>query len=44
MIEVGIFDEDHRLELIKGELRVTLLINPDHAGKINWLNRLLTAQ
>jgi Uma2 family endonuclease len=42
MIDAGIFNEDDRVELIDGELRAMPPINPDHAGKNNRLNRLLT--
>jgi len=42
MIQAGIFDENDRVELIDGELRAMPPINPDHAGKNNRLNRLLT--
>lgn len=42
MIHAGIFGEDDRVELIDGELRAMPPINPDHAGKTNRLNRLLT--
>lgn len=42
MIRAGIFDEDDRVELIDGELRAMPPIKPDHAGKNNRLNRLLS--
>ncbi|WP_462321186.1 Uma2 family endonuclease [Halochromatium sp.] len=42
MIQAGIFDEDDRVELIDGALRAMPPIKPDHAGKNNRLNRLLT--
>ncbi|MEA3642621.1 MAG: Uma2 family endonuclease [Lamprobacter sp.] len=42
MIRAGIFDEDDRVELIDGALRAMPPIKPDHAGKNNRLNRLLT--
>ena len=42
MIHAGIFDEGDRVELIDGELRAMPPIKPDHAGKTNRLNRLLS--
>jgi Uma2 family endonuclease len=42
MIDNGIFDENDRVELIEGELRAMPPIKPDHAGKNNRLNRLLS--
>src|SRR4051794_12680165 len=44
MIEVGILDEDDRVELIRGEIVPKMPNNPPHSGIINRLNRLLSPQ
>jgi len=44
MAEIGIFDEDERVELIDGELIVPPQMGPRHAGSIERLVRLLIAR
>jgi len=42
MAEVGIFNEDDRVELIEGELILMTPIGPWHSGLVNTLNESLT--
>lgn len=44
MAEVGIFDDDERLELIDGELIAPPPMGPRHAGGIRRVNELLVAR
>src|SRR6266581_8998719 len=44
MLEVGIFAEDDRVELIDGEVRAMSPIGPRHAAIVNRLNALLSRQ
>jgi Putative restriction endonuclease len=44
MVRAGVFNEDDRLELIEGELITGSPIGSIHAGLVNRLTRLLTAQ
>jgi Uma2 family endonuclease len=41
MIAAGVFRDDDRCELIDGEVVEMSPIGPDHAGRVNRLNRLL---
>jgi Uma2 family endonuclease len=42
MVEVGILDEDERVELLEGVIVAMTPQSPAHAHCIRWLNRLLT--
>lgn len=44
MIDAGIFQEDDRVELTEGELRLLPQLKPAHAGKNKRLNRLFSGR
>lgn len=44
MVEAGVFNEDSRVELIRGEVAAMSPINPRHAGAVNRLNALFSSQ
>src|SRR3954462_9204942 len=44
MIDHGILTQEHRIELIRGELVAKMPIGDPHAGCVNKLNKILTVR